>query len=86
MGAIDPQNLSFKLLLQLKIELVWRFDRNFRKNENFTKNVYLFIFEIKFLSKKNELEKKLNYHFDVEFCQESIFGNTILPNIVSESN
>ena len=24
---------------------------------------------------KIKVEKKLNYHFDVEFCQESISGN-----------
>ena len=46
-----------------KILKILKFPRNF-----------LFLFsKWKFLSKKNELRKKSNYHFDVKFCQESIF-------------
>ena len=39
----------------------------------FGENIFQFS-KWKILSKKNELTKKSNYHFDVEFCQESIFG------------
>ena len=34
-----------------------------------------FIFKIIFFNEKNKVEKKLDHHFDVEFCQESISGN-----------
>ena len=48
----------------------------FEKFQNFEKfpKKYFSFSKWKFLSKKKELTKKSNYHFDVEFCQESIFG------------
>ena len=32
------------------------------------------IFKIIFFNEKIKVEKKMDHHFDVEFCQESIFG------------
>ena len=58
---------------------LWKFFEHFFENQNFHENIWIFekieIFPKCFLLwKKKELRKKSNYHFDVELCQESIFG------------
>ena len=42
--------------------------------EKFPKHIFSFS-KLFFLTKKIKVEKKLDYHFDVEFCEESISGN-----------
>ena len=46
---------------------------NFQNFEISPQNIF-FHFQSEIFVKKNELRKKLNYHFDVENCQESFFG------------
>ena len=58
----------------------------FYKKSNFVKEIYFFlwisiffvIFKIIFFDEKNKIEKNLDHHIHVEFCQESIYEVPIM--------
>ena len=50
----------------------------------FLKNKHKIIFEIMIFINKIKVEKKLDYHFDVEFCEESISGSHKLNGDMSD--
>ena len=55
--------------------LIFLYDfRKFSNFQKFPEKIFFHFQSRKILFKKNELKKKSSYHFDVEFCQESIFG------------
>ena len=61
---------DFLFFFQRK-NLIFLYD--FRKFSKFSRK-NIFSFKVIFFVEKNELRKKSNYHFDVEFSQEYIFG------------
>ena len=67
------------MVVQKKSQLFFFVKKNIFWKWNWNKKVFWKIFllifkKYFFFRRKKKLRKKLDYHFDVEFCQESIFG------------